>query len=122
VSKISIKSTPIPISRWILLFLPMLFSCSTPCPSSEDLAPYNCNQCVAGFSSCIKKNFPIGSNFNELNNYLTKIGFGRAKNPDDIKNNRFYFSWWANDLANYKVNVRGRYNNNLTIIEVSVYP
>jgi hypothetical protein len=117
-SKISIESIPIPINVWVLLFLPMLLSCTTPCPSSEDLAPYNCNQCEAGFSSCIKKNFPVGSNFLELRSYMKKIGFEEVKNPIYLKKSVFSFRWSANNLANVKMIVSGRYNNKLEIIDI----
>jgi hypothetical protein len=120
-------STQVPMSIWILMFLPMLLSCTTPCPSSEDLAPYNCNQCssVLSFSSCIKKNFPVGSSYVSLNVYLTKIGFERFQDSDDIKNNRFYFSWWVNDNPNLKYIISGRYDKKLSgrydkIIELDI--
>jgi hypothetical protein len=95
---------------WGLLLLPILFSCSTPCPSLTDIEPYNCDQCKPEFSACIKKNFPVGSSYVDLNIYLTKIGFERTQDSDDIKNNRFYFGWWVNDDPNLKFIISGRYN------------
>lgn len=121
-SKISIEKQ-VPIKKlWVLMFLPMLFSCTTPCPSSSDLSPYNCDKCngMELFSSCIKKNFPLGSSYSELSDYLTKIGFVKAKSPDDIKNRKFYFFWWGHDLGNVKIVILGRYNEQLKIIEIHV--
>jgi hypothetical protein len=122
-SKISIEGIQVSMKRlWILIFLPLLFSCNAPCTSKYDLSPYNCNQCLdlASFSSCIKKNFPVDSSYNKLTDYLVKIGFEKLENPDDTKKNRFYFFWEANDLTPYKVVVIGHYSNELKITELNV--
>ncbi|WP_394753761.1 hypothetical protein [Crenothrix sp.] len=108
---------------WILMILPILFSCSSSCRVPADLSPYNCDKCnISTFTPCIKKNFPIGSSYLELNNYMAKIGLKNTKNPDDLKNGRFYFHWWANNLANVKIAVLGHHNEKQKITEIDVIP
>jgi hypothetical protein len=68
----------------------------------------------------MKKNFPVGSSYSDLKRYLEKQSFKQSKHPDHLKENRFYFFWWANDLSNYKVVVMGRYNNELKIVEIDI--
>lgn len=101
-----------------LLFIPILLSCQMPSHSSQ----YdNCNkQDRDAFSSCMKKNFPVGSSYSDLKRYLAEQGFTQSKHPDHLKENRFYFFWRANDLSNYKVVVMGRYNNEIKIVEIDI--
>ena len=104
----------------ILTFFPILFFCHSCCRYPYDSTQYNCNKCNSiEFSSCIKKNFPVSSSYTDLSNYLTAIGLVRSKDPDIIKENRFYFRWKENNfLTPYGVIVFGRYNNKLQIIEI----
>jgi hypothetical protein len=102
----------------VLILLPILFSCGTPCPSQADLTPYYCDQCTQGFADCIKKNFPAGSSYVELSNYMEKIGFIKIK-PNYLKKGVFVFDWSANNLANTKLIVSGQYNGKLQILEIN---
>jgi hypothetical protein len=53
---------------------------------------------------------------------MAKIGLKSTKNPDDIKKGRFYFHWWANNLANVKIAVLGHHNEKQKITEIDVIP
>jgi hypothetical protein len=121
-SKISIERTAFIKIPWLLILLPILFSCSTPCPSLTNIEPYNCDQCKPEFAACIKKNFPVGSSYTELSSYMEKIGFGKIKNPVYLKKGMFSFYWSANNLGNVKIFVRGHYDNELKIKELYFIP
>jgi hypothetical protein len=101
-----------------LLSLPIFLSCQI---SSHANQYDNCNKRDReAFSSCMKKNFPVGSSYSDLKRYLTEQGFTQSKHPDHIKDNRFYFFWRANDLSNYQVAIMGRYNNEIKIVEIDI--
>jgi hypothetical protein len=96
------------------MFLLVLFFCQSPCYSNE----YNCDKNKKNeFSLCIINEFPIGSSYLDLYNYLTIIGFKKSINN---RRGEFYFFWWKNDFGNYKVAVFGKYDDKLNITEVIV--
>jgi hypothetical protein len=82
--------------------------------------PTECNKLNSQFSSCIRMQFPVGANYFGLKTHLLKDGFKWAE--EDEKNNRFYFIWSANNLANYKVVVLGGFDKNYLITELKVLP
>jgi hypothetical protein len=63
-----------------------------------------------------------GYSYIELSNYMEKIGFKKVEDPDDFKENRFYFRWSANNFDNVEVGVFGHYSDQLKIIEINVIP
>lgn len=89
--------------------------------SSHSIQYDNCNKRDRNaFHFCMKKNFPVGSSYLDLKRYLADQGFKQSKHPEDLKENKFYFFWWANDLSNYKVVVIGRYDSKLKIREIDI--
>lgn len=103
------------------IFLPSLVSCQLQSKSfSNDLS---CNKLNSdSFKNCIHKKFPTGANYSELKFFLVNQGFNEAKNPTNIAENKFYFFWWANNLANYKIVVQGAYDHEQKISKINITP
>ena len=114
---------PVNKSLILFLFLPILVSCQQPCQDPPELNTYNCNKHRSGeFAACIKKNFPVGSSYLKLNEYLKNQCFWKSNLPTHINKNKFYFNWSANNISNYSVAVTGSYDFNLKITHIKVDP
>ncbi|TAF13312.1 MAG: hypothetical protein EAZ74_06035 [Alphaproteobacteria bacterium] len=69
------------------------------------------------FTQCMRERFSVGSNFDDLRNYLLDNNFREWK---DRKKGEFYFRWDSGNLSNYKITVYGCYDQKMNIINLEV--
>ena len=73
------------------------------------------------FYNCLVKNIPLGSNYEDLNDFLVLHDFGSLNlTPAPDEGYKFYFDRSANNIANYRIGVIGRTNSNLEVIEMEM--
>jgi hypothetical protein len=114
-----------PLNKWLILFFPLLISCRPSCGDSPEFNTYNCYKYKGSdFSACIKKNFPIGSSFSDLDKYLTNLCLKREKLPESYGKNSFNFRWEPNSFppTPYVVVVGGHYDAQLKITDIGFFP
>ena len=73
------------------------------------------------FYDCLIEHVQVGSSYQELENFLVLHNFVNAyPTPNADQDYIFYFDWNANNLANYQINVIGRTNSDLKVIEMKI--
>ena len=73
------------------------------------------------FDHCLIEHVQVGSSYQELESFLELHNFVNVHRiPNADQDYKFNFNWSANNLANYQVNVIGRTNSDLEVIDMKL--
>jgi hypothetical protein len=109
----------------LIVTISLLVSCRPSCGDSPEFNTYNCDKNKGpDFSACIKKNFPIGSIYSDLDKYLSNLCLTEAKLPESYGKYSFNFRWESDSFppTPYGVVVSGHYDAQQKITDIGFFP